>query len=217
MSKSRYHLAAGLGVCLLAAVTTPVGSQPPATAPPSSPDTSFREVIDVNVVNLTVRVTDKEGRPVKGLGRGDFEILEDGKPVEIANFYEVSSSTDYARCAPSRRRAPNRRPRRRRPRSNPRPAGRRRTAPPVRHVTIFVDNANIHPRNRQLVFRGLRNFLHDRTGPGDRIMVVTFHNDYEVVQPFTDSNADVVQAIDQLEQRAVGRPRDPRRAASGDP
>ena len=70
----------------------------------------------------------------------------------------------------------------------------------MRHVTIFVDNANIHPRNRQLVFRGLRTFLHDRTGPGDRIMVVTFHNDYEVVQPFTDSNADVVQAIDKLER-----------------
>ena len=95
MSKSHYRLAAGLSVCMLAAVATPVGSQPPATAPPPSADTSFREVIDVNVVNLTVRVTDKEGRPVKGLGRGDFEILEDGKPVEIANFYEVSSSIDY--------------------------------------------------------------------------------------------------------------------------
>src|SRR5688572_31451547 len=95
MSKRHYRLAAGLTVCMLAAVTAPVGSQPPAPALPSSPDASFREVIDVNVVNLTVRVTDQEGRPVRGLGRGDFEILEDGKPVEIANFYEVSSSIDY--------------------------------------------------------------------------------------------------------------------------
>ncbi|HEX2463405.1 MAG TPA: VWA domain-containing protein [Thermoanaerobaculia bacterium] len=200
MSESRYHLAAGLGVCLLVAVTTPVGSQPPATAPPSSPDTSFREVIDVNIVNLTVRVTDKDGRPAKGLGRGDFEILEDGKPVEIANFYEISSSTDYERLRSEREASARSQAPALPPASEPAPSAPEAQAPPVRHVTIFVDNANIHPRNRQLVFRGLRNFLHDRTGPGDRIMVVSFHNDYEVVQPFTDSNADVVAAIDKLER-----------------
>ena len=35
---------------------------------------------------------------------------------------------------------------------------------------------------------------------------MTFHNDYEVVQPFTDSNADVVQAIDKLEKVASDGP-----------
>ena len=48
---------------MLAAVAPPVGSQPPATSAGESRSTSFREVIDVNVVNLTVRVTDKEGGP----------------------------------------------------------------------------------------------------------------------------------------------------------
>src|SRR5687767_2810675 len=94
-SMSKNHpLAARLGTLLLiASLGPPLGSQPPPPAP-AAPPTEFREVVEVNVVNLTVRVTDKEGHSVKGLGRGDFEILEDGKPVEIANFYEVRSPTD---------------------------------------------------------------------------------------------------------------------------
>jgi VWFA-related protein len=193
---------------LLASLAAPLGSQqPPPPTGDSAPAAGFREVVDVNVVNLTVRVTDKEGRPVKGLGRGDFEIFEDGKPVEIANFYEVSSSTDYEQV----RRDREARARSGAPAATPSPPaaeapGEVVAAPPVRHLAIFVDNANIHPRNRQLVFRGLRTFLHDRTGPGDRIMVVAFRNDYEVVQPFTDSNADVVQAIDGLERAAADGP-----------
>ena len=200
MSKSRNRLVAVLGIGLLAVAVAPLRPQPPATEPPApaKPDTSFQEVVDVNIVNLTVRVVDKQGLPVKGLDRSAFEITEDGEPVSIANFYEVSTDTDYAKLraereASARSQAPAARPEEPAPRASG-------PVPPVRHVAIFVDNANIHPRNRQLVFRGLRNFLHDRTGPGDRIMVVTFHNDYEVVQPFTDSNADVVQAIDKLEK-----------------
>src|SRR5687768_9984832 len=96
---------ARLGALLLVALLAPpVRSQPPAPTPQpaAAPSTGFREVVDVNVVNLTVRVTGKDGRPVKDLDRADFEIFEDGKPVEIANFYEVSSSTDYAQVARAR-------------------------------------------------------------------------------------------------------------------
>jgi VWFA-related protein len=38
-----------------------------------------------------VLVTDREGRPVPGLTREDFQVLEDGKPAEVTN---VSSSTE---------------------------------------------------------------------------------------------------------------------------
>jgi VWFA-related protein len=65
---------------------------------------------------------------------------------------------------------------------------------------VLVDNANLHPRNRRIVFRALREFLATGTGPGDRILVAAFHHDYDVVQPFTDSSADVVRAIDSLEK-----------------
>jgi VWFA-related protein len=54
-------------------------------APPPTP----RFKSDVTVVEVDVVVTDKSGRPVRGLGREDFEISEDGRPVEIATFSAV--------------------------------------------------------------------------------------------------------------------------------
>ncbi len=37
-------------------------------------------------VGLTVTVVDRQGRPVRGLTRGDFRVLEDGEALELADF-----------------------------------------------------------------------------------------------------------------------------------
>ena len=42
--------------------------------------------VDVNVVNIPVTVTDQEGRFIVALKKEDFEIREDGQPVEIRYF-----------------------------------------------------------------------------------------------------------------------------------
>ena len=63
-----------------------VGLALPALAQ-DAPASDFFETVDVNVVNVEVYVTDKEGNPVPGLTQDDFVLLEDGDPVEISNFY----------------------------------------------------------------------------------------------------------------------------------
>lgn len=40
----------------------------------------------VNVVEVYASVTDRQGQPVKGLTRDDFEVREDGQPQAIATF-----------------------------------------------------------------------------------------------------------------------------------
>ena len=50
------------------------------------------ETIEVRVANVDVVVTDRTGHPVHGLTKDDFEILENGKPQTITNFYEVGSA-----------------------------------------------------------------------------------------------------------------------------
>lgn len=42
--------------------------------------------VDVNLVELNVSVFDEAGRFVKGLGKGDFTVLEDGVPQELSAF-----------------------------------------------------------------------------------------------------------------------------------
>jgi len=43
-------------------------------------------VVDVNVVNIPITVTDSEGRAIVDLKKEDFQIFEDGQPVEIKYF-----------------------------------------------------------------------------------------------------------------------------------
>ena len=49
----------------------------------------FVESVDVNVVNVEVYVTDKEGNRVTGLTRDDFVLEVSDRPVAITNFYAV--------------------------------------------------------------------------------------------------------------------------------
>lgn len=66
-----------LSTVLLGAV---VGAQPP---PAEEPADSFVERVDVTAVELMIDVRDPDGLRVRGLGPDDFEVTEDGRPMEI--------------------------------------------------------------------------------------------------------------------------------------
>jgi Ca-activated chloride channel family protein len=61
-------------------------NSPPAkpAQPPANDDTTFK--VDVKLVNVFVTVTDERGAPVGGLGKDNFQLLEDGRPQTIAVF-----------------------------------------------------------------------------------------------------------------------------------
>src|SRR5919108_4541508 len=49
-----------------------------------APDVTFQ--VEVNYVDVDVVVTDERGNFVKGLGRDDFEVFENGRPQKIDTF-----------------------------------------------------------------------------------------------------------------------------------
>jgi Ca-activated chloride channel family protein len=55
----------------------------------NSPGTAER--LDVNLVEMYVVVTDREGRPVSGLGPEDFRVYEEGQEKELATFSDARS------------------------------------------------------------------------------------------------------------------------------
>lgn len=71
---------------LLLLLAQDAGGQEPAA-------TVYGESIDVQVVNLEVFVTDKSGQRVTGLTREDFQVLEDGRPAEVSNFFAEGGAT----------------------------------------------------------------------------------------------------------------------------
>lgn len=54
--------------------------------------TAVGERLDVRLVELYVVVTDREGRPVRGLGKDDFRLLQDGREQAIAGFDDAGAS-----------------------------------------------------------------------------------------------------------------------------
>jgi VWFA-related protein len=87
-SVAKRHLAA-LFVCAVVLA----GTSNAQDAPP--PGTTVLHV-DSRLVVLDVVVTGKDGKPVPGLGKKDFTVLEDGQPQRIRSVDYTASPSDPA-------------------------------------------------------------------------------------------------------------------------
>jgi Ca-activated chloride channel homolog len=100
---------AGLVLGGMMLLQAPIVRRPPAmkgTQAPQGPDATQQQVpqngdggqqvptirVQTRLVNVALNVVDAKGAPVGGLGRDDFEILEDGK-VQKLSYFEKESST----------------------------------------------------------------------------------------------------------------------------
>lgn len=61
------------------------GAQPPAGGE------VFTDTLDVTATAVEVFVADRDGQPVPGLTQADFQVLEDGRPVEVTEVTPGSS------------------------------------------------------------------------------------------------------------------------------
>ncbi|MCB1033476.1 MAG: VWA domain-containing protein, partial [Acidobacteria bacterium] len=192
-------LAALLVAAGLAAFGVSSGAQQEETSKDPWPAV-FSDRTEVNIVNVDVVVTDKEGRPVPNLRPEDFILLSEGEPVEISNFFAVQRgevmplevvAEEPAAGVPAATEEPV-----------PPPA-------PKRHLNLilFVDDANISPANRKRVFDRLREFLLSDWKDDMRVMVVANGSGIELVQPFTEIPHEVFSALERLQKEAPVGPR----------
>jgi VWFA-related protein len=197
------------GLVLLLPLLTLLAGQE-LRAQESEPDDPFVETVDVNLVNVDVYVTDDQGRRVTDLTPADFEVFEDGRPVEITNFYAVEDRT-YRRGSPA---APG-------PVMDPaegldEPSAR--ALPLIEleqvgevpesqrlHLVIYIDNLNIRPFDRNKVMRELRRFLHDHVTSDDKVMVISFQRTTKIQLPFTSDLREVFDALLEMERDSALR------------
>lgn len=196
---TRRLLAAGSALLfsLLSIGVSPAWSQeePPAVAAEASSEASeptFFETVDVNLVNVEVVVTDKQGNPVLDLDKDDFELFEDKHPVEITNFVAVRGEKRQAPVRPGLEI-----PGRETPSSvlgeGPDPSQRL-------YLIVYVDNFNIEPFHRNRVFRRVREFLREAVAPGDKVMLVTYNRSLKTRVPFTSSPSVVNRELFEIEE-----------------
>ncbi len=190
-------LCALLALCAAAAPAraqepAPESPEAPVAAAPEGEEFQFDETVDVNVVNVDVWVTEKDGTPITGLTKDDFEVFENKGPVTVTNFYAVEGGTPVAGAradaGPSELPVHD---------SDP-----LRLIPEDQRLSliVYVDNFNIRPFNRNRVFRRLREFLQEQLGPGDRTMLISYDRTLHVRHPFTTDAALIASATFELEK-----------------
>jgi VWFA-related protein len=150
----------------------PLAAQPP----------QFRSGIEL--VEVDVSVLDKDRRPVRGLTKFDFMVLEDGRPQEIVSAVEINVPDPVETPA----------------------AWMREIAPDVkanlassdRLIVLVLDDAQVRmqPAMSQAVKEIGRRIV-DRLGPAD-LAAVVFTRDNSGAQPFTSDRSRLLRAVDKF-------------------
>ncbi len=133
---------------------------------------SFGEVIDVQLVNVEAWVTDGKGSPIKGLSAADFEILEDGKPVEITYFAEIDGDRQVLNSVERVLAAAD-------PDESP-------PQPPAidpNHLVVYFDQLHLKPAGRNRLIKDLRDFLAAERVPAERVLIL--NQDYGLTTEVT--------------------------------
>jgi len=155
---------------------------PPLLGQEAAPEESFGESIEVSVVNLDVFVTDKKGQPLNGLKKEDFEVLEDGRPVEISNFYTESRSGASASSP-----------------GDPAASGAQRPQDQRLRLVVYVDDVNTEGGSRGRILKSLSGFLRGELVPGDEVMLVRYNQGLDIRRSFTTDLTQVESDIAALE------------------
>ncbi|HVS62709.1 MAG TPA: VWA domain-containing protein [Thermoanaerobaculia bacterium] len=154
------------------------------------PDLQFVDVIDVQLVNVEVWVTDGRGRPVRGLTADDFEVLEDGEPVEISYFAEVQeekpvlSSLERSLAEPEA--------------DAPAPPA----APTVEpnHLVIYFDEQHLKPDSRRRAIADLGEFLASEEVPPERVLILSQDQSLKTEATFGSTWLELEDALERLSE-----------------
>ncbi|MCW5970309.1 MAG: VWA domain-containing protein [Blastocatellales bacterium] len=189
---------------------TPPGNQTPTQTPTQTPAQTPAPApqepvvrIATELVQIDFVVTNREGKLVGGLGREDFELLEDGRPQQISHFAVGTASRPAAWITTPARRTPSA--------NNP---GSNSAPVPVevrgRHIVLLVDDFHLAPENLSFAKRTLERFLREQMAAGDQVAIAATSGTIGLFQQFTDDRTILERAINRLsvQQRSATTPFD---------
>jgi VWFA-related protein len=157
---------------------------------------NLTEKIEVNVVNVDVTVT-SHGAPARGLTRDDFEVLEDGVPQTITNFYAIENAQEKGASVVLPTAAI--------PAAKPEVLA---AAPAKqvderfrRRVLVIIDQRHTTRHNRDVALRNLEQFIDDRFAGGAYDWSVAMISDRAyLLLPLTSDKARIHEALGTVRQ-----------------
>jgi VWFA-related protein len=192
-SKTRTASSLLLAATLAGAFPGAAAAQNAPAPPPGAP--TFRESVEVRVMDLDVSVTDSKGNPVTDLTKEDFRVTVDGKPIPIDYFTRIAEGTihapDLASASPDRVLAEYK---------------KADESYVPREFLMYVDVGNLTPNNRKRGLEALRDLV-TRMGPSDRGRVVLFDRRAKPQTEWTASKEELFGALTKMEREGVGMAR----------
>jgi VWFA-related protein len=147
------------------------------------------EEIEVRVINVDVIVTDRSGTTVPALKREDFQLFEDGQPVEIKYFSRIDDGEMQLDGEPGQ--------------TAVEPDDLAGVRTPVMWV-VFIDQTNMRPQRRNLALRQLQAFFRTALEEGDKAMVASIDGQaFRVRQNVTGDRKMVLDALKSAERERV--------------
>lgn len=152
------------------------------------PPGPVRETAEVALVEVPVRVTDRDGRPLGGLTQEDFTLLDDGRPQQILGFDAIDLAE---KVHPGAGEAPP-------------PAARRR-------FLILFDFSFARPKSVVAARRAAKELVLHGLGENDLAAVATYsvERGVRLLATFSSDRAQVARAIETLGLEAPTELRDP--------
>ncbi len=157
----------------------------------------FGGQVEVEVVNVDVVAVDREGRPVLDLGREDFELRVDGRPVAIEYFTGPAATAPDA-LVPAL-------PQRAAAQTNSAPLAEAPLRPAAASlepaaVVVFVDQSALEWHTSRQIVGEIREYLLPRVDAGERVFVATFTDDLRILADGTSGRDGVLAAIDEIDR-----------------
>jgi len=145
--------------------------------------------LKAELVQIDVLVTDKDGKPVSGLKREDFELLDNNKNQPITHFsYEESYPARLKNGSPE-----------------PPPIPKAMAVRELKRVVAFVvDTLHMQFENLHRTRKMLRDFVDNQMQPGDLVLILPTGGGSGLLQQFTSDRSLLRSAIDRLRLVNVG-------------
>ena len=172
----------------------PPAPTPPPTRAPLNDKGTIRAAVDL--VEVDVEITDRNGKPIKGLTQDQFTVSEDGKPQKVSTFdyYDVEK---IEKAGPGGN-APATVPVTVSIGGVAEPEQLRQTLRDRRLIVLFFDLTSLQPQDLTRSTDAAQKFLRTQMTAADLVGVVAFGNQLNVISDFTNDRDMLSQAVDAL-------------------
>src|ERR1700720_1418606 len=163
---------------------------PPTTKPVPGGKATIRST--VSLVEIDVQITNRDGKPVKGLKQEQFTVTEDGKPQKISTF--EYNDIERVETAGKGEEAPITVPLG----MVASPEQIKAVVRDHRMIVMFFDLTSLQAEDLLRSTRAAQKYLQEQMTPADLVAVVAFGNTLKVVANFTNDRELLTRSVDAL-------------------